>query len=403
MANSELFILGDPRFISGGARSVDNTSYNNRPPTVSPTTPKVTSKTVLEFNPDAMLSSDDLIETIEDMGQQVHHGRDTYHARSLHPDNCHTRMNIFTPEGPSGSPTLGVEIETYLRPGVTRTHMCEALRSNWFHFEEDGSLDRELGHELITEVLHPRLYRDLRLWAGLQNIAAPYIDSWQHTDTGLHVHVGVDQFRSCPHIPAISPGCRVGLAKLVIAFVYYGFIDPSLSAKIMLRKDTYYCKSSVPERVATIISGFAGRKVTAADLFDAAATLERTYRFTYTQLTMLYRQLVGTPTSMMANLGSIAIAATDSFSVEKRFNEFSSHSSELNMDHPYTIEFRRGKGTLNAVSIHRMVEFTSLIVRYVWKLARTPDVEVTTRSLYQYLIDNTSSGALRKIVSEYIK
>ena len=74
------------------------------------------------------------------------------------------------------------------------------------------------------------------------------------------------------------------------------------------------------------------------------------------------------------------------------------HTTEVNCSHPFTIEFRRGKGTLHALSVHRMVEFTTLLVKYAEEIARRPDdTVVSNESVLDYMITNTTSSALREL------
>ena len=78
-------------------------------------------------------------------------------------------------------------------------------------------------------------------------------------------------------------------------------------------------------------------------------------------------------------------------------SEFSGHNSEINLAHSYTIEFRRGKGTLNGESIHRMVDFCSLVVRYAEMLALNPETRPTRKDAYGFIIDNTASQSLKEL------
>ena len=82
---------------------------------------------------------------------------------------------------------------------------------------------------------------------------------------------------------------------------------------------------------------------------------------------------------------------------------FSGHSCEINVQNEHTLEFRRGKGTLNGVSILRMVEFCTLLVRYVAKLVRSPDDPVGPAEIYRYIAENTTSEALKSLAESELK
>lgn len=79
---------------------------------------------------------------------------------------------------------------------------------------------------------------------------------------------------------------------------------------------------------------------------------------------------------------------------------FASHGAEINCEHPFTIEFRRGKGTLNAVSVHRMVELTTLIVKYAEHLIENRDDKITMTSFAEYVIANTNSSAIKQFAEK---
>lgn len=393
MANSELFLFGDPRFLSGGGRSCDNTSYDNNPLDAGDN-PITTAALIKESLGVTEWTSSMIINSLQALGQQVHRGRDSYHARTWHPGSCSTRMNSFLPHNKPCAPTLGVEIETYVHSSAVRNEMLSMLVSNWFHFEEDGSLDRGLGHELITEILPPRAYRDIRLWTGLQNVTTKYLDSWHRDTTGLHVHVGVNQFDKCSLLPCSHSHDRRLMGKLIVAYLYYGLLDQSFIGKIMLRKDSGYCRANIPTELSRAIAASTDKNFLAVDLIDAIAVNMGAPSYATVVLDQMSRSTASSHVKQNDFSGT--------WTRHERWSEFSEHHVEINMDHSYTIEFRRGKGTLNAISIHRMVEFASLLVRYAWKIARTPDMKVSPESLYTYFINNTYSEALKKLSEEYL-
>ena len=98
----ELFILGNPRFLSGGAATSCVIDYGMPPPTVeSLRCGKVTSESVL--NP--MHLGKSLAARVSACGQQVHSGKSGYHHRP--------RFNVFLHDGEN--PTAGIELETESR------------------------------------------------------------------------------------------------------------------------------------------------------------------------------------------------------------------------------------------------------------------------------------------------
>ena len=405
--NSELFIGGDARFLSGGApTSCPSSTYNTAPHAVSPGTEITTSKVaaVITGRP----TNDAFAVALSSLGQNIRAGRDTYHQSSWHPGSTHTKPNVFVT--PNAAPTAGVEIETYVRTvnGITVDKARARLTSNWFHFEEDGSLDRTLGHELITDVLPPRYYRDLRLWTGLQNLVGPYLESYEKSSTGLHVHVGVDQFDKCDLLPVTRANDKRALAKYAIAFVYHGLLDTEYLDKVFLRTNSTYCSEATDDRIIGLAASIRGRKdgVMASEIFDFLFSYYDEHRGPIYSLSNYDSSDYTLPLITQACLdsqvlhGGDQLRSPDSRSVLEFGGTYNGHDVELNFGHPYTVEFRRGKGTTNAVSIHRMVELCTLIVRYVWSMARVPSKRVTAESAYKFILENTNSEALRKITEK---
>lgn len=369
----ELFICGNPRLLSGGKQARD-INYSHPPRTV-------------DGEPggfvDTATTPGDPLEGVRARGQAVHAGKTSYH---------HTpKYNVFLRDGEW--PSAGVELETHLR-GFTSEFARQAeedLKSNWFHFERDGSLDRAhsgtYGYELITEPLPPRAYRDQRLWTGLQNLCCPYLQSFQCEETGLHVHVGLNQFEGFDAIPLKDPDDRRCIGKMLSTVVYYCVADQAFVDRVALRRQTSYCDlADVPEFVQAASLVQAGR-ATGAALVDycTRALLERSGRWA--------ALASGLKTEM-------AIARSGAFSWLSGMYFTGGHGTEVNQEHPYTVEFRRAKGTMHALSIHRIVELMTSIVRFAGKLCREPDFAATRESFMEWLISTTTSEALRSLAKQ---
>lgn len=370
----ELFICGNPRLLSGGkqARRID---YASPPVTVEHVPGRLIETSILpEGNP--------LVE-IQSFSQRLHLGKASYHDTPAY--------NVFLREGEW--PSAGIELETHLReftPEFTRTAVAD-LQSNWFHFERDGSLDRahsgQYGYELITEPLPPRAYRDQRLWIGLQNLCAPYLQSFQCEETGLHVHVGLNQFEKFDAIPLAHKDDRRCIGKMLATVVYYCVVDQAFIDRVVLRRQTAYCGlADLPEFVQAATLVQAG-KATGAALVDycVKALIERHNRWGSCADTVL------------RDMHSLC-APTMSWILEQYFT--GGHGTEVNQSHRYTIEFRRAKGTMHALSIHRIVELMTSIVRFAGKLCREPDFVATRESFMDWLIQTTTSEALRNLAKQ---
>lgn len=379
---NEIFIANDPRFLSGGRDCGVSANYDCPLPRLREGSTTVTTEDVARViradgGPNAVS------DALSRIGQAVHCGRLSYHHRPV--------LNVFAREGEN--PTVGVEIETVERRDVSCDALEDDLVSNWFHFESDSSLtgDGRRGYELITEPLPPRIYRDLRLWTGLQNVLTPWTESFESSLTGLHVHVGLEQFESLPGLAALpTKEDRRIAGKLVSSAVYLCLADRAFLDSAFLRRNTSYCSDRSGDAFASVSSAVSADGVTAGRFVDLV-------------LSSAIRKDSGMWQSGVS-ASRTSVATEDYGSRYRFFNDylpgFASHGAEINCEHPFTVEFRRGKGTLNAVSVHRMVELATLIVRYAEHLIGNRGDKVTGTSFAEYVIANTNSSALKQFAEK---
>lgn len=380
---SELFLYGNPRYLSGGGMGCERISYSNKPATKLQGELAVTTKwleTRLSVTKHQSMALPDLI--IRYANQDVHYGKAGYHSRPP--------LNRFLVQGQH--PTVGVELEMEERTDVDLTELSADLSSNWFHFESDSSLHTgtRSGFELITEPLPPRAYRDPRLWAGLQNLLTPWFESYKFSQTGLHVHVGIDMFTHCDTLPFISPKDRRMIGKYIVALVYYVLLPRSFVDKVMLRQNTMFCAQTGCDAIDQFrkqIYASAGA-TTGYDLINMVA--EELLKRSVTDWSYFIAEAAADhiyDTTPRGLLSSHLLGFTD-------------HHVEVNMSPAYTIEFRRGKGTLHSLSIHRMVELASLVVRYAWRVVRDPSLTVSPDDVLEFIERATVNEALRRMARD---
>jgi len=380
---SELFLRGDPRFLSGGARVTTSTDYEFDPDHIEEfsggvvTSDKLASDTVLD-------------QAVRQTGQDVHRGRSAYHRKPP--------LNVFISRDDE-LPTVGVELETVLKSSAVdeTNRVARALISNWFHFETDSSLG-DNGWECITEPLPSRIYRDPRTWLGLQNVLCPWAGSWTSSCTGLHVHVGLDLFRQPKAIPFSIPDHNKRLlGKTVVAYVYFMLADPVFSDSVFMRPQSHYCGSG------------EGKANVLRSMFPAPGTASHDdiVRAAFNRLFIDPSNHIDNPCSVSAStvasldvLSSIRHAWHDKdllLLYSPPFN-MAGHDIELNLSHGHTAEFRRGKGTLNGLTVHRMVDYASLMVRYAMDIVNpTRDFLPSRRDFYSFIAEKTASASLRRM------
>lgn len=378
----ELFIYDDPRFLSGGADIHISMNYDVTPP-------KADGCTLVRSPQVAEVSGCDVAQALKHRGQAIHGGKSGYHSRPP--------FNVFLKRG--DYPSAGVELETVAKTCTSDfvRRLQNDLRSNWFHAERDGSLDPqhsgEYGFEWITEPLPPRVYRDPRTWIGLQNLLVPWVESFTRSECGLHVHVGLEQFDNPANVTfrGLTDGnSRRRLGKYLSAFVYYSMLNPSFIDRVTLRKTSNYCST-------TATNGFCGGfrpGMTSAEVVDMV--LQKMIRSYGDGSWSSYA-------SALADREARGVAAREYSPIDgSELDAFTGHSVEVNASHPFTIEFRRGKGTLQGISIHRMVELMTLVVRFAWKMAREPFMVIERDDVYKYIAANTKSAALRGMAEKEI-
>ena len=379
----ELFILGNPRFLSGGAATSCVIDYGMPPPTVeSLRCGKVTSESVLS----SAHRGKSLAARVSACGQQVHSGKSGYHHRP--------RFNVFLHDGEN--PTAGVELETESRVATSEhvNRLVEDLKSNWFHMERDGSLDPdhggEYGFEFITEPLPPRVYRNPMTWAGLQNVLSPWVESYSKARCGLHVHVGLQQFEKVDGIPLMSPQDRRRVGKYLSAFVYYCLLNPSFVDRVVLRKNGTWSGVVDSPSLMAFTGLVSGGKATGGDVVDIVVK------------TIVAESWASEAHRASGRVGVLTDCNDSTRAYTYDLDSFAGHGRELNCEHDYTVEFRRGKGTLNSISVHRTVELMTMIVRYAWKIARNPDMSVSRGDIYRFIAEHTTSPALADLARKEI-
>lgn len=367
--SSSPFIAGDARVLSGGLKRATTGTYDNAPYVVQP------DDDVLEY-PGADGSA---LAAASRAGQEIYRGRGRYHLSHLQPHNV-----FLVADDPL--PSAGVELETIANRDLDGGY--DSLKSNWFRFENDGSLGCD-GHELVTDPLPARVYRDIRTWTGLRNLLVDRFRSYGDSSTGLHVHVGLSTFHSCGTwtFKALSARARRGLGGLMSASVYYALLDRSFLDRVFLRLNTGYCDTRVPRSLLAIAGVLRAGGFSVYDLMDHLVR-------EFTTPDMFITGVCGLATDDAVEFNGVAPGGSAAFGVSNSA-EFTGHNSEINLAHSYTIEFRRGKGTLNGESVHRMVDFCSLVVRYAEHLARNPETRPTRKDAYGFIIDNTASRSLK--------
>lgn len=206
---------------------------------------------------------------------------------------------------------VGVELEVECN-SADAYRKCTEIQSNWIYMETDGSLSSR-GIEFITIPLRPQDAKKAETWSTLIAYLSKYAKSWSKSSCGLHVHIG----REILGRTAEQQSETIG--KML--FLYHHWLkDCSMNRAIYGRMRGYSDHDAkAPEADAARTLG--------ADVFKS-------------------KKLKDT--------------------VKKALIDKSSHGRyfDINLSNSATIEFRRGRGSINTARITAVIEYCELICLY---------------------------------------
>ena len=215
---------------------------------------------------------------------------------------------------------VGVELEVECNNSESH-RKCTEIQSNWIYMETDGSLSSR-GIEFITIPLRPQDAKKAETWSALIAYVSKYAKSWSKSSCGLHVHIG----REILGRTAEQQSETIG--KML--FLYHHWLkDCSMNRAIYGRA-----------------RGYSDNDAKAAEA-DAARTLGKEV--------FKSKKLKDT--------------------VKKALIDKSSHDRyfDINLSNLATIEFRRGRGSINTARITAVIEYCELICLYA-KQARWENI-----------------------------
>lgn len=194
---------------------------------------------------------------------------------------------------------VGVELET-----IASRHIEDEIESNWFYFQMDSSLGDQ-GAELTTLPLSYQIAKDYNMWSSIIDyLVANNYRAYDYSSCGLHVHVSKSIFGNNESEQEIN--------ILKMLYMYYGVIEPTYKKRVFKRDTNGYAK----ERPLAKIQACAS---------------------------------IGLHNIQRKGLREIGKAELED---KNRYYEINTDGCDGK-----TVEFRRGKGTLNVNSIIAMIEF----------------------------------------------
>jgi hypothetical protein len=211
---------------------------------------------------------------------------------------------------------IGVELEVECKNADFFAEVTQDLQSNWLFMEHDGSLN-SYGIEFITIPLLPKHAKQKATWTDLVEYLKPRAVSWDSGRCGLHIHIG----RGILGTTAEEQSETLG--KLL--YLYHHFMKQHpLNVKIFGREKGYDDREG---------------KVAVADS-------------------------VKTLGSEVLKIGSIK----DKVKTELLDRSNTSRYFDINVSNRNTIEFRKGRGSINALRITAVIEWCELYCLYARKV-----------------------------------
>ena len=242
-------------------------------------------------------------------------GRHDYH----HSHGSSFRFN--KPVKPSKYPfKVGIELEVIANDDAAYRKITE-LKSNWFFMERDGSLDSN-GVEIITIPLRFEDASNPSFWKPFTAWLSKYAKSWTKSCCGLHVHIGNEVFN--------VDGKSVDELKARLSYAYNYCIDDTEFNKNIFGRAAGYSATKHKTKVG-----------------DAVATLG--------SLTKSTAKLIKDKDVQKA-----LIEETNNTARNNRYYD-------INFSNSHTVEFRKGRGSINCERISTVVMYCYLMALWTRK------------------------------------
>lgn len=264
------------------------------------------------------------------------HSYHYHHGRMLNPPITEYRGHRF-----------GIELEVEFNTEDQKDEFAEK-ESNWFYLEHDGSLDGCTGIEIITIPLLPKDAKSEDFWKPLTSYLAGKASSWDTSTCGLHVHIGREILGRNEAERSES------LGKLL--YLYHHYIkDTRLNINIYGRERGY------------------GDTDGKTPLGDAAK-----------------------------KFGSKILKDKDcAEKVRTEMIDKSQHGGryfDINIQNNATIEFRKGRGSINPKRIAMVVEYSERLALYA---KSTPWGQISYDDFVKYLRATTQNEEIKHRIDRY--
>jgi len=234
--------------------------------------------------------------------------------RGQHHYHRHHGEYMNKPKSGTNDYLIGVELEVEFGGNSDAMYEFNSAPSNWFYRETDSSLGSG-GVEIITVPLLPTDAKNEEFWKPLVDSIRPYARSWDTGRCGLHVHIG----RNILGNPRRDDHSEV-IGKMLY-FYHHCLKDTSLNTGIYGRSQGYHEPDAKTETSRAV------------DVLGASTVLKHK---------------------------EIQERVKDSLLDRSRDERY----FDINLLNSATIEFRKGRGSLDTKRIVAIIEWSEIIVRY---------------------------------------
>jgi hypothetical protein len=242
---------------------------------------------------------------------------------------------------------FGIELEVEFNTEDQKDEFAEK-KSNWFYLEHDGSLDGCTGIEIITIPLLPKDAKSEDFWKPLTSYLDGKASSWDTSTCGLHVHIGREILGRNEAERSES------LGKLL--YLYHHYIkDTRLNINIYGRERGY------EDTDGKTPLGDAAKKFGSKILKDKDCAEK----------------------------------------VRTEMIDKSQHGGryfDINIQNNATIEFRKGRGSINPKRIAMVVEYSERLALYA---KSTPWGQISYDDFVKYLRATTQNEEIKHRIDRY--
>lgn len=240
---------------------------------------------------------------------------------------------------------IGIELEVEFRTDSKRERFCDTP-SNWFYRESDGSLG-SYGCEIITIPLLPKDAKSVDFWKPLTDYLGSRAQSWDTGRCGLHVHIG----REILGVSDEEKSETIG--KLL--YLYHHFVkDTRMNIKIYGRERGYHDQD--------------GKSVAGSSAKELG--------------------------SEVLKIKSVKDKVKDAMIKKSSRDRY----FDINLRNTHTIEFRKGRGSINPERITMVVDYCERMCFYA---KSTPWQQINYEDFVKFLKATIKNEKLLEIVNSY--